>query len=546
MDTGKSILILKKALAAAAVLLGAVSAAAQVVITNVAVVNVTPAGFSVVASVSPALASTSNVTVSVFADPGGASSLAGQVGVEYYPLNSGDPTATNAYGTLLSLAALRQDSMNLGLIYARVSSCAPGTTYYYQITVTETNGQSAAWPPGGPLPSATTAQENSFVVQSQQLLVTLNDASPPGSILTLSTSNSASVLAAVVGDGAGANQAFFNLNDLIAASGGTNYAPLGAQLFSASVLGASSPGLTQTYDLIFSNTFAVGQTGDVTLGTLSPTISLGTGVMLAGGSGSVPITLDAQSALVGLAFNVVIPTNLFTSISVQATSPALNAASLEVLLPDLLRLSFAAASGQNLLGSQQIALLNLTAASNQPTVVLPLSLLKPLGTNADASVSNLFTLQAGSAIILGPQPLLQMQLVAGSRNLVLYGIPGQSYQIQESANLAQAGGWSNYLLVPMTNLTQVFANLDPAPAALFFRAYVLNADPPLLQGALSGGNFSLLAYGLSGRNYTLQSSSNLSATVAWHPLLSYTLTNTFQFFTNLGPTSPAFYRIKKQ
>ncbi len=527
-------------------LLAAWPACAQVVITNVAVVNVTPAGFSVVASVSPALASTSNVTVSVFADPGGASSLAGQVGVEYYPLNSGDPTATNAYGTLLSLAALRQDSMNLGLIYARVSSCAPGTTYYYQITVTETNGQSAAWPPGGPLPSATTAQENSFVVQSQQLLVTLNDASPPGSILTLSTSNSASVLAAVVGDGAGANQAFFNLNDLIAASGGTNYAPLGAQLFSASVLGASSPGLTQTYDLIFSNTFAVGQTGDVTLGTLSPTISLGTGVMLAGGSGSVPITLDAQSALVGLAFNVVIPTNLFTSISVQATSPALNAASLEVLLPDLLRLSFAAASGQNLLGSQQIALLNLTAASNQPTVVLPLSLLKPLGTNADASVSNLFTLQAGSAIILGPQPLLQMQLVAGSRNLVLYGIPGQSYQIQESANLAQAGGWSNYLLVPMTNLTQVFANLDPAPAALFFRAYVLNADPPLLQGALSGGNFSLLAYGLSGRNYTLQSSSNLSATVAWHPLLSYTLTNTFQFFTNLGPTSPAFYRIKKQ
>ena len=71
-------------------------------------------------------------------------------------------------------------------------------------------------------------------------------------------------------------------------------------------------------------------------------------------------------------------------------------------------------------------------------------------------------------------------------------------------------------------------------------------DPPLLQGALSGGNFSLLAYGLSGRNYTLQSSGDLSATVAWHPLLSYTLTNTFQFFTNLGPTSPAFYRIKKQ
>jgi hypothetical protein len=546
MDMAKPILKRNKALAAAAVLLVSWSACAQVVITNVETVNVTPSGFSFVAAVSPALPSTTNVTLSVFSDPGGKTNLAGQVGIEHYPLNTGDPTATNFYGTLLSMAALRQDSMNLGLIYARVSSCAPSTTYYYQIAVTNTNGQSAVWPPSGPLPSATTARENSFVLQSQQLLITLYDAASPGSIITLISSNTPSVLAAVVGDGGGPNQAFFNVNDLIAAAGDTNYAPLGAQFFTAEVLGSPSSGQTQTYDLIFSNTFSVGQADTVPLGALSATISLGTGVMLAGGSASVPITLDSQSTLVDLTFTLNFPTELFTAMSVQATAAGLNGASLTVLSSNTVQLFFTAASGQNLQGNQQIALLNLTAASNQPSASVPLSPQTLQGSNANPNVFTVFSAEPGRAIIIGPQPVLDMQLVAGSRNLVLHGIPGLSYQIQSSTNLAKPGHWSNFLRVPMTNLTQVIPKVGPVPAALFFRAYVLNADPPILQASLSGTNRSLLTFGLAGTNYTLQTSSNLSATVAWYPLLNYTLTNSFQYFTNLGAGSPAFYRIQKQ
>jgi hypothetical protein len=532
--------------ALACFLLGAWPAGAQLLLTNVMVVNVTPSSFSVVASVSPAITPSTAVSVNVFSGPAGGGSLAGQVGVEYYPLNSGDPSSANSYASLMSMAALRQDSMNLGLIYARMSDCSPNTTYYFQITVTNANGQSAVWPPTVPLPSATTAQENSFVLQAQQLLVTLSDSDAPGSIITLSTSNSPSVLAAVVGDGAGTNQAFFNLNDLLAASGGANYSPVGSQLFAASVLGSSSSGLTQTYDLVFSNNFSVAQSAAVSLGALPVTISLGTGVMLAGGSGSVPITLDSQGALIGLSFLLNLPTNLFTAMSVQPTTPALNAASLSALSANAVQLSFTAASGQNLQGNQQIAQLNLTAASNQSSAFVPLWPQAPQGANAGAGVTNVFSVQPGRAIIIGRQPLLEMQLVGGSRDLVLYGIPGQSYQIQSVTDLARPEGWSDLLRVPMTNLTQVIPNLDPAPAAVFFRAYLLEAAPPILQASLSGANRSLLAFGLAGTNYTLQTSSNLSATVAWYPLLNYTLTNSFQFFTNLGPGSPAFYRIRQQ
>jgi hypothetical protein len=530
------------AVAAAALSFIAWSAGAQVVVTNVQTVNVTPSGFSVVAAVSRSSLSSTSTVVSVYSDPGGVTNLAGQVGIEMYPLNSGDPTATNSYQGLLSRATLRQNSMGLGLVYARISSCAPGATYYYQIAVTDPDGQTTVWPTNGHLPSVTTALGNSFVLQSQQLLVTVSASYPSGSIITLATSNSASVLAAVVGDGAGKNQVFFSINDLIAAAGGTNYAPIGPEVFTASVFSQASNSVTQTYSLTFSNNFSVGQSSADTFGALVTAISIGSGAMLTGSNGAVPIFLNAQSAITGLSFVLSFPTNLFTAISVVPTNAVLGSASLSLLSSNTVRLSFTAAAGSSLQGNQQIAQLNLTAASNQPSRFVPLLPQTPAGTNADASVAANFSLQSGRAVIIGAQSLLDLDRAAGGLNLVLYGIPGDSYQIQSSTNLARA--WSNYLLVPMTNLTQVFPNLDPVAAAGFFRAYSFNADPPiLLQASLAGSQRSLLAYGIPGTNYTLLTSSNLSSPALWSPLLSYRLTNSFQFLTNLGNSSPAFYRL---
>jgi hypothetical protein len=532
-------------LVATALLLGAWPARAQVVITNVAIVNLTPSSFSLVASVSAPLPSKTNIAVSIFSDIRGVTSMAGQVGLELYPLNTGDPAASNSYQGLLSRTALRQESMALGLIYARVSACAPGVTYYYRISVTDSNGQTATWPPSGLLPSATTAQQTSFVVQSRQMLVTLDDAASPGTIITLSSSNTPSILAAVVGDGAAPNQAFFSVNDLIAASGDTNDTLSGPQVFTAEVLGSPSSGQTQTYDLIFSNTFSVGQSGDVDLGALSSTIIMGTGTMQAGGSGSVPISLASQSPLVNLSFTLSFPTNLLTATSVQATASALKTAVLSVISSNTIQLTFTAAAGQNFQGNQQIAVLNFTAAPNQPSAFVPLTPQAGQGSNA-LSIPTIFSSESGLAVIIGPRPLLQMQLAGTSRNLVLYGIPGQSYEIQSLTNLAKPGHWSNFMTVPMTNLSLVVPNLDPIPAAVFFRAYVLNADPPIVQVISSKNGRSLLTYGITGSNYTLQVSSNLSATAAWHPLMNYTLTNSFQYLTNLGAGSPNFYRVKKQ
>jgi hypothetical protein len=391
-----------------------------------------------------------------------------------------------------------------------------------------------------------TALENSFVLQSQQLLVTLNNTVPPGSVITLATSNSSSIIAAVVGDGTPTNQAFFNVNDLIAASGGTNYSPIGTEYFTATVQGSSSGGLSENYDLTFSTNFSVGQSNTVTLGSLPTGIGFGSTALLTGTSGSVPIKISALTAISNLSFQLNFPAGLFGSLSLQATSSALQSSSLTTLSPTSARLNFGIKSGVNLQTAQQVAQLNFTIVSNQSSAIVPLLAVSPHATNTDGSIVGGFVYGAGRLIVIGLQPILDTQYSSDSRDLVLYGIPGESYQIQSKTNLASPA-WTDFLLTPMTNISLVISNLDPTPSSVFFRAYLLNAEPPRVQIAIPGKNGSLLVYGVKGSNYVLQSASEVSGTVVWHPLLSYTLTNSFQYIPNVGSSnSSIFYRIKRQ
>lgn len=521
------------------------SLAAQPVLTNVTAVNVTPSSFSIVAAVSGHLVNTTNVTISVYADAGGATSLAGKVGIELFPLNSGAPAQSDSYGTLLSKRGLRLASMNLGMLYARVNYCSPNTTYYYRVSVSNTNGYVAVWPLSGPLPAVTTARENDFVLESQQLLVTLNDATPTGAIIKLSNTNSSSVLAAVVGDGAGTNQAFFNISDLIASSGGTNYLPAGTQLFTATLLGLGSSAISQTATLGFSNQFIVGGSGQLVIGFLLTTVSVGTVPVRAGTSASVPISVGMAAGLVNLSFTVILPTNLLTSLSVQATAPALKSASLVPLSSNVVQLAFATSPGLNLLGNEQIAQLNFSTPSNAASAfveVLPQSV---QGTNANPALQNSFVSAPGRIIIVGPQPLLETQLQGSSRNLVLYGIPFDSYQIQYLTSFGSPPQWTDLVRVPMTNLMAVLpqsSSLDP----VFYRAYQFTAAPPLIDPGFSpSGGHSLTLYGTPGQTYSVEYATALGTT--WTSLGLVPLTNSFAHFTSPnGTNSSIFYRLKQQ
>jgi hypothetical protein len=453
-------------------LLGAVRASASTTITNVATVNVTPSSFSVVWVDAPALTPSLTPTLVVYADPAGATNLAGQVGVEWYPLTSGSPAAANAYQRRLSQALLRQQSQNLGYTEVRVTGCSPQTTYYYRLGVNGPNGPVAAWPASGPLPSVTTAQQNGFVADSLQLLLDVSPSTPPGSIILLSNTNSPSVLAAVVGDGAGTNQVYFSLSDLLAAAGTTNLAPLGAQDFTAMALGNGPGNAPQTYELDFTSTFNVGVQNQFTLGSYV-SLAVGLAVAQAGHSGSLPIQMLYGSGITNLTLALQLPTGDFSSLSVQLVSSQLNSASLQVVNPGLVSINLGAAYGQNLQGAQELAQLNFTVVTNQASAFLPVIPEAQQVVNADGSLTTEFQAQEGQIVIVGRQPVLQAlsPTPGGARSLALYGNPGTNYQLQASTDLGNPAAWHNVLSISMTNIMQIISGLETNPPAIFYRAY---------------------------------------------------------------------------
>jgi hypothetical protein len=588
------------------------TSAFALLITNVSTVNVTPTTFSVVWATSPTL----TPLISVYADPGGVTNLAGQLGIEYYPLHTGDPAAANAYQRRLSQASLRQKTVGLGLVQVRVSGCAPNTTYYYSLQVTNGVGQSTTWPASGPLPAVTTAQENSFVLQSRQLVITLAGADPSGTVVLLSNTNTPSVLAAVAGDGVASNQVFFSVSDLIDSLGKSNYIELGSQEFTARVLATTTNGFAQTYSLAFTPDFLVAQIGQFSVGEYFA-VSMGSTILRSGGSGSLPIGLNS-SGLASISFVLNVPGSRFSSMFLAGLSPQLGSVSLQPLGANSYLLGFTAASGQLLQGNQPLAQLNFTTVAGQSSAFVafaPQSLQAQRGDGS--SVANI-VVQPGRVVIVGNEPLLESSIGPGpSRNLALYGKPWSSYEIQYSTDLSNPAGWRDLMPVPMTNLMQMIYGLDSSKSIVFYRAYefttlqpilepgpnhelvlygtpwsayeldyatslnfpiawnlgyrvpltnsfqflggisssspfifyrgrILNTDPPSLDAHLANQSRSLMVYGRPGTNYVLQYSTNLSGTVTWYPLLSYTLTNSFQAVTNLSNTNPAvFYRIKR-
>jgi hypothetical protein len=515
-------------------------ALSPLIITNVSVVNVSPSSFSLVWANSSVVAP----SVSVYADAGGLTNLAGQVGLELYPLHTGDPSLTNAYARRLNEASLRQKTASQDLAMVRISDCLPGVTYYYRLQTTNSFGQQAVWPASGPLPGVTTAQSTAFVLDSQQLLLNLPGFDPSGSVVILSNSNTPSLLAAVAGDGAPSNEVFFSVSDMLAAAGNTNFTPLGVQEFTATVMGLSSNAVAQTYSVDFTAQFAVGGASQFSLGNYA-VLSLGSSVMQAGTTAVIPINLYA-SGITNLSYVLNLPTNRFSAISLQALSSQLGVVSLQTAASNRLQLTFGSAPGQTLLGNQELAQLNLTAISNQTSAFIPLAPQSLQGLNADGSIVNNFAVESGRLVVVGNDPLLEaLRAANGSRSLALYGLPGDAYEIQSATNLAQPVAWQNVLSVPMTNLQAVLA-LNSSPPNIFYRAYSMQPDPPIVQALLSGASRTLLVYGRPGTNYVVQYTTNLSGVVTWRPALSYTLTNAFQYLNGLANTNALiFYRLQR-
>ena len=208
-----------------------------ITISDVAPADVTPSGFAIVWQTS----GSATPGISVYTDPDGLNDITNQVEITPFPLFSGNPALTDEYARDEDMDHIRSQAMSKGIMKIRVEGCTPGTTYYYRISATGTDGSVASWPATG-LASITTPEENSFVADSKQILITVDTQGgtidPAGWLVIAEAPASEGTFSGVssfVGDGAPSNQAFIDLSNIFG-SDGLNWSPLGTRNITLKIL----------------------------------------------------------------------------------------------------------------------------------------------------------------------------------------------------------------------------------------------------------------------------------------------------------------------
>ena len=514
------------------------------VLTNYTVVNVTPTSFSVIWR-----ATNATPSIAVFADAGGVTSLAGQVGVEAFPLRTGNPDLPAGYQRRVNAAQVRTETQAFGLMMMRVSGCHPDTTYYFRLISTPTNGAPVANPASGPLPGVRTAVENTFVANDQVIILNVPDPGSEGEIVLLTETNAAYPLAAIVGDGVGTNQVFFNVNDLLTATSTGNFTPLGDQYFGMDILGPNNADLSQTYTLTFTADFATALTTMVSVDTDFVALNLGSTVLRAGQSGTLSIVGEANKNVASIDLNLQVPAGRLTNVVLQSFAPQLDPVATTITGQDgsAWHVHFAPLSGQTIpAGTNALVNLSFLAVSNQSSAFVPLQATEVDGTKPDASPIIHTFAQSGRVVVIANQPLLEAGYAPdSSRQLTLYGKAWTSYAIESSTNLTNPNAWKQVRYFAQTNMVTTLTGLSAAGSAAFYRALEFTPDPPVLDGFLTNGTPGLLGYGRPGSQYTLLAKTNLSNVVPWTPAQTYTLTNSFQYLAPSGGSSVIFYRLQR-
>jgi hypothetical protein len=513
------------------------------IITNVTAVNVTPTSFSVFwrapADTTPSL--------QVFADASGTTSLAGQLGIEAFPLHTGNPDLAAGYQRRLGRAALRQKTQDNSLMMIRVTGCRPDTTYYYRVTSTATAGNSENFPTSGPLPAVTTPHANTFVANYQQLIVNVTDLNPEGRVVMLTHTNAPYPLAAIVGDGVGTDQVVFDANNLFLQAGGGNFTALGSQDFAIDVLGPNQSDISQKFTLNFTASFAVAQATVASLGTEFFAATIGSTIVLYGDNGSVAIDGNTSAGLAAINLSIDIPAGHLTNLTLQGLAPELDTIASEVTSQggSAWLIHLAAQTGQTFTGNKSLGQLAFKAGTNTSSAFVPLKITAVTATKPNASTLSQIVAKSGRAVVIGAEPLVEATRAAdGSREVTLYGRPNSSYALEYASALSNASAWKLWMRVPMAALSLTLPPNQIDDPAIFYRAYEFQADPPILEGHLAAdGARSLLIYGKPGKTYSIQYKTDVSPGGTWQSMSSVPLVNSFTTVPATAAGSPnVFYR----
>ena len=207
---------------------------------------------------------------------------------------------------------------------------------------------------------------------------------------------------------------------------------------------------------------------------------LGQQILLAGSSGRVPIYLISTVPLTNLEMILVSPPGRLVSFSIQPIVPQICASSITPLTNSFQQLNLMACANQWLMGTQQVAWLNFTAATNQSSAFVSLQFTNLRGYEPDGTPVANFAPQAGRVVVVGQEPLLECVRGTNAQpQLILYGKPAITCAIEWRANLV-VGNWGN-VLTGLTVPTNLWLSVSPPPsgsALNFYRASGTLAPAP--------------------------------------------------------------------
>jgi hypothetical protein len=199
-------------------------------------------------------------------------------------------------------------------------------------------------------------------------------------------------------------------------------------------------------------------------------LGLGGVVLEPGQSTNLIIELVSSAPLASLSFNVLLPLDRLTSLTMDNLIPATASAALNFSLTDAVTVNFAALTGQTLNGTQQLARLNFVTAPGQTSAFIPLHFDSVTGQRSQPGLAPSVLAHEGRVVVVGSQPLLEANIGnLGARTLTLYGKPGTNYVIETSSNPANPGSWTTLTNRTPTSLQETLPAGVGTPT-IFYRA----------------------------------------------------------------------------
>jgi hypothetical protein len=233
-------------------ILGAVchSLQAEVNFSEVQVVNVSTNTFSVFWQSSEA----SVPGLKIYADSEG--TIPVELTTQFYPLNKADVTVATTYVGRQDRRALQSAVQDNNFVVVSVTDCQPGTTYFFEPESFDSEGNRNGTQTGH-LYSVTTSKLTSFIGESRQLSITVEEEDPEGMVALLSSDLSAFPLLAVVGDASEPDKAYFNFDHLLNLSGVANAIFSGENTFTVRLYGSMGQMSEKQYSVVFDGSFVV-------------------------------------------------------------------------------------------------------------------------------------------------------------------------------------------------------------------------------------------------------------------------------------------------